>query len=1058
MKCLSLKLFTVVWLTVVTVTGQVTTNSLTLFSDNETGVTTIKVPNGGSVYQLTLPGSMPSLKKCVKITAGATSSWGSDWGNCAYTDEANHFIPDQTFTGKLLPNVANGSGIGTTALPIGPIFNQVITTKHLAVSPLSDLQPYAVFWDHIVDAAVGQQSNYSLRDHAGNVILYMNAQNPGGAASFFGRFRGDWLPQATDTYNLGGDTLRWKGLELGTGNILFGGHILPRVNLVSDIGGPASKIRHGYFNNVTIDGNCLGPGCTNLPVIDTTAIVKGSVDTSKLLRFEVDGFTTSTTRVLTPQNADYVLAGTNISNTFTVQQNFMDAIMPTVANGSRIGSQAVPIGPIWNQVINTRHLAVAPLSELTGLNIAWDHITDIAVGQQSNYSLRDHAGNVVLYMNAQNPGGAASYFGRYRGDWLPAASLSYNLGSEVLQWQGASFGTGNINFGGHLIPRVNITSDIGAAANKIRRIYVQDLTIDGSCTGCTQLPVADTQTVVKGSTDATKLLRFEVDGFTAGTTRALTPQNADYIIAGTNLSNTFTVQQNFGDAIMPTVANGSRIGSSSVPIGPIWNQVINTRHLLVADLSDLSPLTVGWDHVAGIVVGASSNYKIRDPAGNEVLYMNSQTAGGTPDYHGRYRGHWRPQADNIYQLGNNTARWLNLELGTGGLVTDGHIMPRNNLVTDIGSAGVKIRHGYFQNITIDGNCFGSGCGSAGSAPFTIDATGLLKYAFVGKSDSGWSTFVAEGYKNDSSIPAAGMLMQTARGGPLSKVRVEGGDRLGIVIAGGWNGSVYRNTAGFAFFVDNGFIPPGTPGFPEAMPTYTEFYVTPQGTTTRVPALRLGSDLKTIIYGGFSMPESMEITRPANNTNRKIFFNVPGNVNATWAAGVEPYLSVSAFAISYGSGGVSGKVLFHETGAIETTGDIITPTTMRTHTIRASNAYMVNSNVVVDNLRNGYFNAVVPSFDNSGSLGSDSLRWTNVYASAQFIISDGFCARAGMSLSVLALRNASCITQFQATQFGHVIIEGNYTSNNGTFKIVNTGTCTIWFRGGVEISGGTCAGS
>ena len=47
------------------------------------------------------------------------------------------------------------------------------------------------------------------------------------------------------------------------------------------------------------------------------------------------------------------------------------------------------------------------------------------------------------------------------------------------------------------------------------------------------LPVADTQTIIKGSADATKLIRFEADGLTTGTTRVLTPQDADYTIENT---------------------------------------------------------------------------------------------------------------------------------------------------------------------------------------------------------------------------------------------------------------------------------------------------------------------------------------------------------------------------------------------------------------------------------------------------------------------------------------------------------------------------------------------
>ena len=43
------------------------------------------------------------------------------------------------------------------------------------------------------------------------------------------------------------------------------------------------------------------------PFIDSTALIRGSSDSTKLLRVEVDGFTTATTRVLTPPDADLTL-------------------------------------------------------------------------------------------------------------------------------------------------------------------------------------------------------------------------------------------------------------------------------------------------------------------------------------------------------------------------------------------------------------------------------------------------------------------------------------------------------------------------------------------------------------------------------------------------------------------------------------------------------------------------------------------------------------------------------------------------------------------------------
>jgi hypothetical protein len=70
----------------------------------------------------------------------------------------------------------------------------------------------------------------------------------------------------------------------------------------------------------------FGSPASPFPVIDTTSIVHGSGDSTKQIRFEVDGLSAFTTRVLTPQDASYTLAGTNITNLFTTAQH--------IANGS----------------------------------------------------------------------------------------------------------------------------------------------------------------------------------------------------------------------------------------------------------------------------------------------------------------------------------------------------------------------------------------------------------------------------------------------------------------------------------------------------------------------------------------------------------------------------------------------------------------------------------------------------------------------------------------------------------------------------------------------------
>jgi len=61
----------------------------------------------------------------------------------------------------------------------------------------------------------------------------------------------------------------------------------------------------------TIFDNLPDPASSALPVIDTTGIAKGSADATKVVRLEVDGLTTATTRVLTVQdkNGTVDLAG-----------------------------------------------------------------------------------------------------------------------------------------------------------------------------------------------------------------------------------------------------------------------------------------------------------------------------------------------------------------------------------------------------------------------------------------------------------------------------------------------------------------------------------------------------------------------------------------------------------------------------------------------------------------------------------------------------------------------------------------------------------------------------
>ena len=73
-------------------------------------------------------------------------------------------------------------------------------------------------------------------------------------------------------------------------------------------------------------------------MVDTTGIAKGSSDATKIVRFEVDGFTSGATRVITVPDANFTLAGRDIANTFSAAQTYNS----TVAYASTISSGVSP--------------------------------------------------------------------------------------------------------------------------------------------------------------------------------------------------------------------------------------------------------------------------------------------------------------------------------------------------------------------------------------------------------------------------------------------------------------------------------------------------------------------------------------------------------------------------------------------------------------------------------------------------------------------------------------------------------------------------------------------
>ncbi len=177
--------------------------------------------------------------------------------------------------------------------------------------------------------AVGTQPN-SGTDQAGANLTLFGGQGTGSGAG------GSVVIQTAAAGGSGSsvNSLTTRATFPSTGGMIFPEISAPgtpsanNVHLYAKDSGGESKL---FFKSDAGTEYDLSAGGASLPVADTTSIVEGSSDNTKEIRFEVDGLTTGTVRVLTPQDANYTLAGTNISNTFTSQQVINPGTTPQIA-------------------------------------------------------------------------------------------------------------------------------------------------------------------------------------------------------------------------------------------------------------------------------------------------------------------------------------------------------------------------------------------------------------------------------------------------------------------------------------------------------------------------------------------------------------------------------------------------------------------------------------------------------------------------------------------------------------------------------------------------------
>jgi hypothetical protein len=208
---------------------------------------------------------------------------------------------------------------------------------------------------------------------------------------------------------------------------------------------------------------CSGGG-SSPPFVDSTYLLKGSVDATKRIRLEVDGLTTATDRVLTVQDKDLTIAGIDVAQTWTATQTMRD-INPSVTDTYKLGDTAR-----WYQVAANR---------LDGICTGCTTSTNYA--RTRKLEVYDQTGGTAFwyqYANTPLAGTASKYV------------LVDNLGTEVATFQTSDlFGISRkLYWKGNIIPGTpaateDNTWDLGATGNKYKKLWVYDIDSANLVTG-----------------------------------------------------------------------------------------------------------------------------------------------------------------------------------------------------------------------------------------------------------------------------------------------------------------------------------------------------------------------------------------------------------------------------------------------------------------------------------------------------------------------------------------------------------------------------------------------
>lgn len=530
-----------------------------------------------------------------------------------------------------------------------------------------------------------------------------------------------------------------------------------------------------------------------------------------------------------------------------------------------------------------------------GASGAWDMQADVTA-TLSQLFVRDNAGDPFRYSLRQESGSPVNYELLYA-DLRPAkreTALGHSvndtnfpkLGSSTRPWYEIWGTTGDfaadltihgttvaatVNYtGGYMTgtmrPLFNATGQIGDSSYRYGNGYFSaiDVTATGftlsasttvgyvwtatstggagqwqALSASTILPAIDTQTIIKGSADATKLLRFEVDGFTTATTRVLTPPNTNATIAGLEVTQTFVNPQTISIA---SVQNQLTLAQPN-PTGT-WDPAC----LVLASSDTVTSTTYGTARLCSGFESASFS--------DELFAIQTTTGSGIFQNALTIKNQAVSILGSISATGSATFSFVN---GT----MDGIMKPLFSGNGSIGDVSYRYGNGYFSaaNITASGFTLADtttvgyvwtatstgGAGSwqpSGSSQWTTSGsdiyytTGVVRIgdaaSHVGATlelTNSTSVNLFQAKYTGSSGPGSGGGINAHLGAAPSAAN----HRLGFLVFGvEASGTQYNRAAVLGFSAQT-----WTLGSAEG--AYLQFATTSTGTTTRTPRWRIAHD-------------------------------------------------------------------------------------------------------------------------------------------------------------------------------------------------------------------------